>query len=141
MRSIPFVIVLVTSLLTLAAFTPAPAPLATPLRVDVPFAFTAGNTTLPAGRYTVKRNLVPLLVTVRSADEKVRTTLLMLGVKGRGPEQGGQVVFRLYGYDRFLGEVWGEGSSSGLGVPTSASERASARRGSDVVRVVVGARP
>jgi hypothetical protein len=141
MRSIPFAIVVVTSLLTLAAFTPAPAPLARPLRVDVPFAFVAGNTALPPGRYTMERNFIPLLLTVRSANEDAHATVLTRGVKARGPELEGRVVFRRYGYQRFLGEIWGEGSRSGRGVPPSASEQASARRGADVVRVVVAARP
>jgi hypothetical protein len=48
-----------------------------PLKVTVPFAFTAGKTNLPAGDYTVSENDAHL-VTIRG----VKTSVMILGTPG-----------------------------------------------------------
>ncbi len=52
-----------------------------PLRVNVPFTFTAGKTTLPAGEYTVTEN-ESHIVTLRG--EKL--SVLLLSMQGSDPQ-------------------------------------------------------
>jgi hypothetical protein len=60
-------LVLAPALLAAAAFTPQPASAAV---LHVPFAFTVSGHTLPAGEYTVNRDLHGGFVTLKSADGK-----------------------------------------------------------------------
>lgn len=62
--------------LSLAAL-PAFAAESEPLHVNVPFAFTAGKTALPAGEYTVYENNAHLLM-IRGA----KASVLILGTPG-----------------------------------------------------------
>lgn len=58
-------LVLAPALMAAAAFTPQPASAAV---LHVPFAFTVSGKTLPAGEYTVDRDLHGGYVTLKSAD-------------------------------------------------------------------------
>lgn len=53
-----------------------------PLRVTVPFAFTAGKTTLPAGQYTVSQSDSHVFM-IRGA----KTSILVLGSAGSDTEE------------------------------------------------------
>jgi len=76
-----------------------------PLKVNIPFAFTAGNTTLPAGEYRV-RNLTSEALLIQSADHKqvesFQTNHMQAGLTpGRA-----KLSFRRYGDRYFLAQVW-----------------------------------
>lgn len=140
MRVLPFALLLACGLMALAAFSPAPAPLGTALQADIPFEFVAGSKTLAAGRYTLERNILPMLVTIRTRDNKVRLTALTRGVEITGQPQEARLVFRQYGHRRFLGEVWSGGQARGRELPPSRLEQLTARYGATEVNVVVAAR-
>src|SRR5262245_11202067 len=76
-----------------------------PLNVKIPFAFTAGNKTLPAGAYRV-RNLTSETLLIQSADSKQVTTILT-NHKQAGPTPGqAKLAFHRYGDRYFLAQVW-----------------------------------
>jgi opacity protein-like surface antigen len=81
----------------------------TPLRVDVPFAFESGNRHLPAGVYTIKmegENVTGVHGTAAS-DFAVSHR-----EQNNQPAQSSKVVFRKYGDQYVLSEVWIAGLTS-----------------------------
>lgn len=91
----------------------------------VPFAFTAGNQTFPAGEYTVqfRVNDNPFLLRMSDADNHNATYLQAYEKSGRTPASAGKLIFRRYGNEYFLGEVWTTGQDRGLGLFKTAVER------------------
>ena len=91
------------------------------LVVNVPFGFVVGNTTLPAGTYTVNRVQFnnPNSLQLRSADGSlaVLTTVAMTGA----PDATLKAVFNRYGNQIFLHEIRTAGGKYQLF--TSRSER------------------
>ena len=76
-----------------------------PIKVNIPFAFTAGNKTLPAGAYRV-RNLTSETLLIQSADGK-QVTNILTNHKQAGPTPGQvKLAFHRYGDRYFLAQVW-----------------------------------
>jgi hypothetical protein len=76
------------------------------LEVNIPFAFTAGKTTLPAGSYSVRKTSGNLIA-IRSLDGK--TTALVnapLTLGSRDFKAGERLVFNQYGERYFLAQAW-----------------------------------
>jgi hypothetical protein len=91
-------------------------------RVDVPFAFTANNKTLPAGTYIVSPASNSRIVwRLRSAYDEPETFLLARSLSS--PDKVGDVrlTFRRYGDRNFL--IGFKSFSYQIALPTSASER------------------
>jgi hypothetical protein len=85
------------------------------LRVNVPFAFNVGNTSLPAGEYRVSI-VNPAsdrsVLRIAGADgTKVMT--LTNDVKGE-PKANARIAFRQYGNQYFLAQVWMAADPLGL---------------------------
>jgi hypothetical protein len=93
--------------------------------VDIPFAFTVSNHTLPAGRYIVTRPSQKFLRIFNSQNHG--TFALTNRVEGKAPESG-KMVFHRYGNAYFLSEVWVSGSRTGRKVLQSRSEKELAGR-------------
>ncbi len=125
------IIAATVGLLTLAG---APAVTAsTPgLRAFVPFTFSAGETTLAAGSYTVERSSGPDgVLTMRS-----RAGGVMFLVQRGGAAVAGKstrLVFHRYGDRYYLRQVWFQGTS-GYEVRETPEERESAARARDLAR-------
>ena len=94
------------------------------LRVNVPFAFTVGNTSLPAGEYRV-RIVNPAsdrsVLQVAGADG---TTVMVLtnDVKGES-KTNARLAFRHYGNQYFLAQVWMAAEPLGLATRHSNIEK------------------
>jgi hypothetical protein len=96
------------------------------MRLDVPFAFTVGNRTLPAGDYTFERLLndaqsIDILV-VRCKDRGIYHSVATSILQVSDPQSRSKVVFHRYGNRYFLAQVWAEGKPTGLQVHASAQE-------------------
>src|SRR5689334_13743965 len=78
----------------------------TKVEVNIPFEFSAGKTTLPAGVYTVKR-LAGNNVTLRSEDGR-STAILNAPVTNNSsdPNAGERLVFERYGDQYALSQIW-----------------------------------
>lgn len=79
------------------------------------FAFTAGNTTLPAGQYTVSVDMAdPTVLLIQSRDRQVTTWVdtTMVHGSGNAPSAGdSELVFDRYGDQYFLREAWIHGEA------------------------------
>lgn len=94
------------------------------LKVNVPFAFNVGNTSLPAGEYRVSivnpasdRSVLQ----IASADG-TRIMVLTNDVKGKS-NANARVAFRHYGNQYFLAQVWMAAEPIGLATPHSKVEK------------------
>ncbi len=73
-----------------------------PVKSNVPFAFTVGGRTLPAGAYTIT-SLEPRALTVQSDDSRFMAILAVS--HGNSPSPDAKLVFTKYGDRYFLHEV------------------------------------
>jgi hypothetical protein len=115
----------ISGVLALAFLAAAPAVRAQDaLLVNIPFAFTAGQMTLPAGEYRIQKvgdNSPALLIqrSDRSAAELVMS--MAVDTNRKQPEQS-KAVFHKYGERYFLAQIWTTGLQ-GRQLPESAKEK------------------
>ncbi len=96
---------------------------ARPLTANIPFDFSVGNKTLPAGVYTVAPLTTPGVLRIRREDGRAGVLTQTRGVEaGRGQDQT-KLVFRRYGDQYFLTQVWTAGDSNGRELGQSRTER------------------
>ncbi len=91
---------------------------------DIPFAFTAGNATLPAGEYRVQKldgNSAVLLI--RCSDASAAAMVITNGARANEPQSQSKLVFKRYDNRYFLSQVWTAGSISGRELPRSSQEK------------------
>jgi hypothetical protein len=92
---------------------------------DVPFEFSVGYKTLPAGKYsvqTVASSGNALLI--QSADAKVSALRLSEATDRMKNQSHARLVFHRYGERYFLAEVWNGTDTSGRRLMKSLEERA-----------------
>ena len=76
------------------------------VEVNIPFEFSAGKTTLPAGIYTIKR-MSGNNVTLRSEDGKSSVILnAPVTNSSSGPNAVERIVFERYGDQFALAQIW-----------------------------------
>jgi len=91
---------------------------------NIPFAFTAGQMTLPAGEYRVQKltnDSSPLLI--RSTDGDGASIVMTFAASANAPQAKSKLVFHRYGNRYFLAQVWTAGSARGRELPKSAKEK------------------
>ena len=94
------------------------------LKGDIPFDFTVIDKAMVAGNYDVLPSPVtasPSLL-IRSADNNDAAVFLTLPVVKK-EEIEPKLVFRRYGDQYFLAQIWGGGTKIGCELPKSAKER------------------
>lgn len=98
----------------------------TELRASIPFQFSVGDRTLPAGEYTV-RQVNPAsdraVLQLRQKDGGATAMIQMNSVIGKAQESA-KLVFNRYGSQYFLAQAWIGGDSDGLQASKSRAERA-----------------
>jgi hypothetical protein len=93
------------------------------VKVNVPFSFTVGNSTMPAGSYTIKsdydsRNLVYL------TNWGANTKSAALGIREQGtPNETGKLVFHRVGDQYFLSEIHCADASMDIHFPVTKAEK------------------
>ena len=116
----------ISGVLALAFLTATPALRAQDaLLVNIPFAFTAGKMTLPAGEYRIQKaaDTSPALL-IQSTDRGASGLVMSMAVDtNRGQNQQSKAVFHKYGERYFLCQVWTAGHSRGRQLPESAKEK------------------
>ena len=84
------------------------------LKVDVPFSFHVGNSTMPAGEYDVRTNgVAPGVLMLRSSDSKAIMNIVSIPAQTRDSRDKGKLVFNHYHGEYFLSEVWNAGTNTG----------------------------
>ena len=103
----------------------------TRVTADIPFDFTVGEKSMPAGKYIVAKhqNTSHLLVVTGKDSNKSAYAMFNDRTKTRGAEKT-VLVFHRYGNEYFLSQMWAAGESTGTELPPSKAER-KARKGVD----------
>jgi len=95
-----------------------------PVVASIPFQFTAGQTTLPAGEYRVeKMNDVSSALLIRSTEGNGAIMVMTSAASAHAPQTQSKLIFHRYGNRYFLTQVWSAGSSQGRELPKSAKEK------------------
>lgn len=95
-----------------------------PVVANIPFAFVAGNTPLPAGEYRVQKvsdGSPALLIRCTAGGPAIMVVTRPASVNA--PQQKSKLIFRRHANRYFLGQVWSAGSASGRELPKSAKEK------------------
>ncbi|HEY2962674.1 MAG TPA: hypothetical protein VGJ37_09690 [Pyrinomonadaceae bacterium] len=114
------------------------------IRVNIPFNFTVGNKTLPAGRYSVNRfaeYASDTVVLISSADGHTKLVCLTYAAHSLDPKGKVTLIFHRYGDQNFLYQVWSADGSTGRVFAKSRSEREINRRAREAARDVVRKEP
>ena len=99
------------------------------LIANIPFQFSIGNKSLPAGEYTLQSisdDSSYVVLRIQSRDGKTSAMLLTSTVKGKAPARS-RLVFHRYGNQYFFTQAWVDGDSTGLEAQKSRAERAAER--------------
>ncbi|MDT4955445.1 MAG: hypothetical protein QOJ02_3583 [Acidobacteriota bacterium] len=99
------------------------------IEVNVPFEFSLGNKTLPAGAYSV-RQLSRNSILIESADGQTRVIAQTPGTAQAGEGERAtqeRLVFHQYGNQYFLAQVWMTRGSDGRELSQSGAERQAAK--------------
>jgi hypothetical protein len=93
--------------------------------VTIPFNFYVGGKALTAGQYMVGRSTQTSTegLVLRGTDGRAGVFVLTSGIQTEDVQRESKLVFRRYGDQYFLGEVWISGKSTGRELPGSRKER------------------
>src|SRR5713226_9571309 len=95
-----------------------------PMLVNIPFAFAAGNVTLPAGEYRVQKldgNSAVLLI--RCSDASAEAMVITSAAQAKELQSQSKLVFNRYDNRYFLSQVWTAGSIRGRQLSKSPQEK------------------
>lgn len=95
-----------------------------PVVANIPFAFAAGETVLPAGEYRVEKvNQSSPALLIRCTEGSPAIMVATLPAATNSPQEKTKLIFHRYGNRYFLAQVWSAGSSRGRQLPKSAKEK------------------
>jgi hypothetical protein len=125
------------------AVAPARADESDRMTMTVPFAFTVGDKTLPAGTYRLWRTSATTgTYMITNVDDHETASVTSPARVQDGEEAQAKLVFRVYGGEYFLAQIWMPTSLSGTELATSRHERHLAKVGAEprLVALVSGRR-
>jgi hypothetical protein len=98
-----------------------------PLSVEIPFAFQAGDHTLPAGKYLVESAVsgTRVIQRLRQVDGNAAMIVMTTPVEARNGRTEPVLVFNCYGETKFLSQIW-TGNNEGLQLFKSNREKRAA---------------
>jgi hypothetical protein len=92
--------------------------------VNIPFAFTAGNVTLPAGEYRVQKlEQYSAVLLMNCRDARAATFVVANPAQTKELQSQSKLVFNRYDNLYFLSQVWTAGSSRGRQLRKSPKEK------------------
>src|SRR5215510_3977200 len=94
-----------------------------PVLVKIPFAFTAGKMTLPAGEYRVQSAYASPALLIQRADRSAATFVMSIAVAANERQTQTKLIFHRYGKRYFLAQVWRAGDSHGRELLKSPQEK------------------
>jgi hypothetical protein len=97
------------------------------IQANIPFVFTVGDTTLPAGKYEIRTldDASSDVLILRSADGDTSVIFVTENTRRRDnqPAAKTELVFNKVGDNYFLSQIWVTGNASGSELPKSRMER------------------
>ena len=109
------------------------------MTVSVPFGFIAGDRSLPAGDYSVQVNPERGSVVLHQEGQSPLLLLTNQRESTYTPPRG-KLVFKRYGANFFLSEVWNQDNATGQALTPSAAEKEMAHKKQPEQILVVQAR-
>jgi hypothetical protein len=109
------------------------------MTVSVPFGFIAGDKSLPAGDYSVQVNPERGSVVLHQEGQSPLILLTNQRESTNTPLRG-KLVFKRYGANFFLSEVWNQDNATGQALTPSAAEKEMAHKKQPEQILVVQAR-
>lgn len=114
----------ITGMLALAFLAAHTVDAQEPVLVNIPFAFTAGKMTLPAGEYRVQKAAQgSATLLIQRTDRTAATFVTSNEVTVNRPQAQSKLIFHCYGDRYFLSQVWVAGDSHGRELLPSAKEK------------------
>jgi len=94
--------------------------------IHIPFNFSVGEKTFPAGKYVIERTwkTSDSVWVIKRKDNVGKAMLLTRPVRANETQQDTRLVFHQYGDLYFLSEIWTAGDATGREIQTSDRERA-----------------
>ena len=128
MKKQTYMIIAVITLVTVAGLSPAQAQTngKPQFIANIPFAFSVGEKTLPAGEYTVQcvnPDSPNKVLQVRSKNGQTSAMVRTNSVIGK-IEDSARLVFYHYGDQYFFAQAWLPSDNTGMQAPRSHSEKA-----------------
>jgi hypothetical protein len=107
---------------------------------NIPFDFMVGGKEFKAGKYSVSRlfasNTTDTLI-IRSADKSEAANFNVNSVSGKGESQA-RLIFRRYGNQYFLAQIFDGESREGYGLLKSKAEREAAKKRDTITQNIAG---
>lgn len=125
------------------AVVPARAQQSDRMTMAIPFAFSVGDTALPAGTYRVWRTSAATgTYLISNVDGEVAAAVSSPARLQEGGAARARLVFAVYGGEHFLSQIWMPASESGTELATSQHEERMARAGAQprFVSLIAGRR-
>jgi hypothetical protein len=124
--------VVLLSLLVAVAAVSVMAQVRSRVTAQIPFAFSVANQTMPAGSYAIQSQAgANQMVLIRSNDSKAAVFALTQGKQAKNTPDNTKLVFRRYGSQYYLAQIWTKGEEAGTEFPVSKSERQTMKSLSD----------
>ncbi|HEY6120813.1 MAG TPA: hypothetical protein VIV66_12705 [Pyrinomonadaceae bacterium] len=110
--------------------------------LNIPFSFTVGEKTLPAGEYTVEPNRKDYdkVWLVQSKDNHTSVLVITMSVRAKETQEQTKLVFHRLGEQYFLSQIWTPGGSTGRELTIPGAERELAKNAKNRRTIVVLAR-
>jgi len=94
-------------------------------KVEIPFAFSIGEKTFPAGAYSVTRvNQDKSMLRLRRVDGQETINIVTSPVQAKETPKTAKLIFRRYGKTYFLFQIWESDEDQGRQLSKSRTERA-----------------
>ena len=94
-----------------------------PFKINVPFEFSAGKQVLPAGEYVVRQVFGGSVVRIQAVEGDAIATVQTHSVQSKSDQSKARLVFRRYGDQYFLSQVFGSNDIKGRELSRSRRER------------------
>jgi hypothetical protein len=93
-------------------------------KVEIPFDFSVGDKTLPAGAYSVTHvNQEKTMLRLSSEDGRESINIITIPVQAKESPKTGKLIFRRYGETYFLSQIWESHDIHGRQLSKSRKER------------------
>ena len=111
--------------------------------INIPFSFTVGEKTLPAGEYSFERNRKDsdLVWLVQSRDGHVTALFTTTAVRATETQEKAKLVFHKYGDQYFLSQIWTQGETAGRELLIQGFERQLAKDAIERQMIVLASGP
>jgi hypothetical protein len=93
------------------------------VKANIPFSFTVGKKTFSAGKYRVQNSGTERVLLITAEHSSQGGLINTLDVEAKKGSNQTKVIFRRYGDQHFLSQIWIKGGTSGREIRSSRTEK------------------